>query len=68
MMVDGGRLLDLMPAEAVPVEDEEDLPPLAEKAGGLVPDDAREEGGGQGGVRLPVSGHPGHPPVPMMCR
>ena len=68
MMVDGGRLLDLMPSEAVSVEDEEDLPPLAEEAGCLVPDDAREEGGGQGGVRLSVSGQPGQPPVPMMSR
>ena len=40
MVVDGGRLLDVMPSEAVSVEDEEDLPPLAEEAGGLVPDDA----------------------------
>ena len=32
--------MDVMPSEAVPVEDEEDLPPLAEEAGGLVPDDA----------------------------
>ena len=40
VVVDGGRLLDVMPSEAVSVEDEEDLPPLAEEAGGLVPDDA----------------------------
>ena len=40
VVVDGGRLLDVMPSEAVPVKDEEDLPPLAEEAGGLVPDDA----------------------------
>ena len=66
MVVDGGRLLDVMPPEAVPVEDEEDLPPLAEEAGGLVPDDAREEGGGQRGVSSLVPG-PDQPPVPMMC-
>ena len=58
-MIDGGCFLDVMPAKAVPVEDEEDLPPLAEQAGGLVPDDAREEGGGQGGV---TGAAPGHPP------
>ena len=68
MVVDGGRLLDVMPSEAVPVEDEEDLSPLAEDAGGLVPDDAREEGGGQRGVRLVPGPGPDQPPVPMMCR
>ena len=40
VMIDGGRFLNVMPAEAVPVEDEEDLPPLAEQARSLVPDDA----------------------------
>ena len=39
-MIDRGSFLNVMPAEAVPVEDEEDLPPLAEQAGRLVPDDA----------------------------
>ena len=56
----------MMPTEAVPVEDEEALPPLAEQAGRLVPDDAREEGGGQRGVIGPAwTGPTDHPPVPM---
>ena len=66
-MIDGGSFLNVMPAEAVPVEDEEDLPPLAKQAGRLVPDDAREEGRGQRGVIAPPR-PTDHPPVPMMCQ
>ena len=66
-MIDGGSFLNVMPAEAVPVEDEEDLPPLAKQAGRLVPDDAREEGRGQRGVIAPP-GPTDHPRVPMMCQ
>ena len=61
MVIYGGCFLNVMPAKAVPVKDEEDLPPLAEEAGRVVPHNPREKGGGQRGVDrrgLPGPAHP----------
>ena len=37
MMIDGAGLVDVMPAESVSVEDEEDLSPPAEQSRRVVP-------------------------------
>ena len=52
MVVDGGCPLDVVPAEAVPVEDEEHLPPPAEEAARVVPHHAGQQRRGQRAVKL----------------
>ena len=52
VVIDGGCFLNVMPAEAVPVEDEEDLPPPAEEAARVVPHHAGQQSRGQRAVQL----------------
>ena len=52
MVVDGGCPLDVVPAEAVPVQDEEHLAPPAEEAARVVPHHSGQQRRGQGAVQL----------------
>ena len=52
MVVDGGCPLDVVPAEAVPVQDEEHLAPPAEEAARVVPHHAGQQRRGQRAVQL----------------
>ena len=52
MVVDGGCPLDVVPAEAVPVQDEEHLAPPAEEAARVVPHHAGQQRRGKRAVQL----------------